>query len=282
MDSTGEQLQMIATDVIGGERGETLLKANDLLVTIGREDHYNVIEALLSVADQFDTLALIGQIEQAVSDEIHGLIRDMGIGLMSCPLPLLIELWGMIQSVESVDDPEPLLVILEDSSDTVETFVELIEEMIERDKYDYLPHLEYVSFTSLQTLKRILEDRAAIKDHENDSDRSLHDLDALQTRLHQVRRKVPSDAFDTLLNDGYQVGYSLATYLNAFIDNDTRELTKHITDEYASFFIHAAVASGLETIQILPNASSCMESRLGDDVMYQTFYQQLQAKVSTL
>lgn len=282
MDSTGEQLQIFATDVIGGERGDVVLKANTLLISLGRDNHYNVIDAILNIEEQFDTLALIGQIEQTISDEIHSIIRDMGIGVNQCPLPLVTDLWFIIQSIESVDDPDPLLLLLDDSSDPIETFLEIIEHLSDKDRYDYLPHIEYISLTTLQRIEQLLTYRRDIQSHQNAFDDDSVDVTPILDRLHNVQSKHPSDAFKTLLEEGYQVGYSLSTYLDTYLQNDERELNRTIIEEYATFYLNAAIASGLEAIEVLPNASSNMESRIGDDVLYRYFYQKLQTMVTSL
>lgn len=250
------------------ERAAILRKADGVLQNIGRREHQVGIENILAIADDADTATTVQRIEDTLFYALTEAVGEYSIGVSKPNFTILINiLTGMHDLVEYADH-QRILDLCDESGTPEEKMAMILAELYDGDVTDYINTLDYVVPSLIVRIIDIVTQHVDSTESEMDEDDIDEEIEDAQTNdvedglAAQVKRFVElyrPEGFQSLLRNGYRLGYDLDVYLQHTLDPEIKDPV-YLAKEY----LVAALASGETLDTARAHASERLEQRIDD------------------
>jgi len=260
-------LREFIQDALPVERGDLLLEVDNTLQSIGRQDHHTAIENILSLADDVDTATTVQRVEDTLYYELADVISDYGIGIKEPNFRLMISILRGMHDVVSFDDHQSILDICDEDGTPEETIAQILALLYSADETEYLNCIEYVAPSLVSRISSNMAQK--VEQYEWDDDDVMDETpepqqEPMAVKLRRFVERYRPEGFQSLLRNGYRLGYAIDSYLQHTLDPEIRD-----SDYLAREYLAAALASGEELDTAINRASERLESRIDDVAVLQ-------------
>jgi len=265
-------LMNFINEVVPEARRSAFLHADHVLTGVGHRTHHLAVENLLSLAEDMTTVDLIDYAENAIAQSLVDLISEYAIGIKDRELGTLVAIFTGMDDIIDYSDQQAILDICDQDDLPEEIFADILALVHATDSERYLQAIDYVQPSLIQRFiansSQMVEFVDVDEDEEDDeiADVDIERVDG-ETGVGEHTRAIVKDFIDrhnpehfvALIHDGGRLGYSLATYLNQTLNDETMSI-----DEIAREYMAAALATGEAPVVAVDKASDRLEARLAD------------------
>lgn len=237
-------------------RANLIRKTLAKLLEIDRDEVLEMIDVVLAVSGDLDALEITLRIESTILNVYDDVIGDYGIGFDALDLNCVYAILDVLLHVEDIDDLESILSIIDDEGSPEEKFAEIVANLTDQDEMFVLENVSHVSPSLLDRMSILLNAALDVREESEEHVVKAHDK---PTHLEAFLKKHPSAKLNTLLDDGWRLGFPLDTYLDVVLD-DEKQTYKSIALNYMA----CALASGLDPAKAYEVASKHLEKRYED------------------
>jgi hypothetical protein len=255
-------------ETLSPERAAILRKADTVLQNIGRREHQVGIENILAIADDADTATTVQRIEDTLFYALTEAVGEYSIGVSKPNFPILISVLTGMHDLVEYDDHQRILDLCDESGTPEEKLAMILAELYDGDVTDYMDTIDYVVPSLIIRIIDIVTQRVDELEGDMDEEEIDEQIEAAETNdvedgvAAQVKRFVElyrPEGFQTLLRNGYRLGYDLDVYLQRTLDPEIKDPV-YLAKEY----LVAALASGETLDTARANASERLEQRIDD------------------
>lgn len=258
-------------EVVPADRRAAFHYADQVLTGVGHRTHHLAAENLLSLAEDMTTVDLIDHVENAILNSLVDQITEYGIGIQERELGTLTAIFTGLNAIIDFQDQQGILDITDQDDLPEEIFADILALVYSDDAHRYLNALDYVQPSLIQ---RIVANASQMVEYVEDTDEveepdeeaPIERLEG-ETGVGEHTRAIVKDfverhhpeRFVGMIQNGARLGYSLATYLNQTLDEESMSV-----DSIASEYMAAALATGESPTAAVEKASDRLEARLAD------------------
>lgn len=250
------------------ERASILTKADAVLQNIGRREHQVGIENILAIADDADTITTVQRIEDTLFYALTEAVGEYSIGVSKPNLPVLMSILTGMHDIVEYDDHQRILDLCDEDGTPEEKLSSILAELYSGDVTEYLDTIDYVVPSLIVRIIDIVTQHVDQMEDEMDEEEIDEKIEKEVANeiedgtAAQVKRFVElyrPEAFQTLLRNGYRLGYDLEVYLQHTLDPEIKDPV-YLAKEY----LVAALASGETLDTARAHASERLEQRIDD------------------
>lgn len=247
------------------ERVALLLRADAVLQNIGRREHQVGIENILAIADDAETATTVQRIEDTLFYALSEAVGEYSIGVSKPNFQVLISILTGMHDIVEYDDHQRILDLCDEAGSPEETLSAILAELYSGDVTEYIDTIDYVVPSLIIRIIDIVNQRVVDVDDEEEVveiNESAETNDVEDCTAVQVKRFVElyrPEGFQTLLRNGFRLGYDLEVYLQRTLDPEIKDPV-YLAKEY----LVAALASGESLDTARMHASDRLEQRIDD------------------
>lgn len=251
-------LESMLLENVGESPTAEIMTAIDLLNNIGYEDHTFPIDECLAMQDNKNKVDIIGDIRSIVHDNFVIIIKSMGVNLKEkdIPLSVLLAILTTLTVLETWEDKEGILSIINSTDSSEEALAELIESIHGEPWTVTLEYLDNVSVDLIERVQKILDTP------ETDIIQEIKDVSHIKLRARTFFDKVDKTFIRQLIRDGYPLGSPVSLYTTA-LENKWTESDPTV-DDYTNEILALVVISDTANDKLLSAAQELTNSFISE------------------
>jgi|AntRauTorcE11897_2_1112592.scaffolds.fasta_scaffold16868_2 hypothetical protein len=255
-------------ETLSPERAAILSRADAVLQNIGRREHQVGIENVLAIADNADTATTVQRIEDTLFYALTEAVGEYSIGVSKPNFPILTSILTGMHDIVEYDDHQRILDLCDENGTAEEKFSMILAELYNADPTEYLKTIDYVTPSLIIRIIDIVTQR--VDELEGDvDDEEIEEVidqaegndieDGIAAHVKRFVELYRPEGFQSLLRNGYRLGYDLDVYLQRTLDPEIKDPI-YLAKEY----LVAALASGETLDTARANASDRLEHKIDD------------------
>lgn len=251
-----DQLQVFLDIATTPERKLLLVRADEVLKALGVASHEDLLIETMERLDVEEVGTSVNDIEGIYRQSLTEALAQFDVWPSSeCSLMVLSEVVGMLSVIDSYEDPDSLLSIIEGGDDAVVILATLTAELSTLDVTDVLFGIDHVGGRLISRMREVITG-----EEDMDEVAVVRDLREIRRRVAYLIERKPY----LLVKKGIENDLSLETPFHHWVESFREEVENLLPSKMVENLLAFAVASGANETEAHELASGELETLLHD------------------